>query len=379
MAASAGPRGGTGLSRHRQHGVAGRGRRFRAVHRDRAAGRERVADALGSRPSPGARGRAARAAGVTRLGEAAVRLAAGASAEDAAQASPVESGAPSGSRAVAAEREPAERDLAGQLIAAASTAARQWGNTTPATDTLISAAASIGARRDTTAAQRAVLGQINWETAPPVGRSTEDAGLRHRCLIEKRAAADERHRQALGEWSALPRRRRWMTRRPERESPGPPSAKKSRSLVESCSGSSGPPWPPSSSGSCRGRDRPRSPPIPRRSTPCGATTRPRRLRRHSGAMARSSAPPRGSGRFGSRAGTRRPGRRRQRRRPGARRRATGAMNRTSDPTTHAPVGEPFKPADGERAPAGAPSRPPGIRRIGGHRWGRGQRDDRPIM
>ena len=34
----------------------------------------------------------------------------------------------------------AARDLAGQLIAAASTAARQWGNITPATDTLISAA-----------------------------------------------------------------------------------------------------------------------------------------------------------------------------------------------------------------------------------------------
>ena len=126
-------------------------------------------------------------------------------------------------RTVAAEREPAERDLAGQLIAAASTAARQWGNTTPATDTLIAAAASIGARRDTPAAQRAVLDQINWETAPSVGRSTEAGGLRHRCLVEKRAAADERHRQALGEWSALPRRRRWMTRRPERERPGPPS------------------------------------------------------------------------------------------------------------------------------------------------------------
>ena len=126
-------------------------------------------------------------------------------------------------RAVAAEREPAERDLAGQLIAAASTAARQWGNTTPATDTLIAAAASIGTRPGTSASQRAVLEQINWETAPPVGRSTEADGLRGRCLVEKRAAADERHRQALDEWSALPRRRRWMTRRPERERPGPPS------------------------------------------------------------------------------------------------------------------------------------------------------------
>ncbi len=126
-------------------------------------------------------------------------------------------------RAVAAEREPAERDLAGQLIAAASTAARQWGHTTPATDTLIAAAASVGARPGTPVSQRAVLEQINWETAPPVGRSTEADGLRGRCRGEKDAAADERHRQALDEWSALPRRRRWFAPRPERERPGPPS------------------------------------------------------------------------------------------------------------------------------------------------------------
>ena len=126
-------------------------------------------------------------------------------------------------RATAAKRKPAERDLPGQLIAAARTAARQWGNTTPATETLIAAAASIGTRRETTAAQRAVLERINWETAPWVGRSTEAAGLRGRCRGEKDAAADQRHRQALGEWSALPRRRRWMTRRPVRERPGPPS------------------------------------------------------------------------------------------------------------------------------------------------------------
>ena len=126
-------------------------------------------------------------------------------------------------RAAAAERKPAERDLAGRLITAARTAARRWGNTTPATETLIAAAASIGARRETPASQRAVLERINWETAPRVGRSTEAAGLRHRRLAEKQAAADQRHRQALGEWSALPRRQRWMTRRPERESTSPPS------------------------------------------------------------------------------------------------------------------------------------------------------------
>ena len=131
---------------------------------------------------------------------------------------------PSGAAAAEGERdERNERDLAGRLIAAARTAARQWGNPTPATDTLMSAAASIGARRETTAAQRAVLEQIDQETAPWVGRSTEAAGLRRRCSAEKDAAADQRHQHALGEWSALPRRRRWMTRRPERERPRPPS------------------------------------------------------------------------------------------------------------------------------------------------------------
>ena len=125
-------------------------------------------------------------------------------------------------RAAAAERKPAERDLPGQLIAAARTAARQWGNTTPATETLIAAAATIADRRETSASQPAVLERINWETAPWVSRSTEAAGLRGRCRGEKDAAADQRHRQALGEWSALPRRR-WMTRRPERQPPDPPS------------------------------------------------------------------------------------------------------------------------------------------------------------
>ena len=102
-------------------------------------------------------------------------------------------------------------------------------------------------------------------------------------------------------------------------------------LVASCSASSGRPWPPSWSGSCRGRGRPPSPPEPCRPRPCGATTRPRRLRgRRSGAMARSSVPPRGSARFGLGPATRRPGRRRQRRRPGARRGGTGGRNRASD-------------------------------------------------
>ena len=76
---------------------------------------------------------------------------------------------PNAEPAAAAEREPAERDLAGRLITAAKTAARQWGNTTPATDTFISAAASIRAQPKTSVAQRALLEQINWETASPLG------------------------------------------------------------------------------------------------------------------------------------------------------------------------------------------------------------------
>ena len=128
-----------------------------------------------------------------------------------------------GGPGLAAGREPAARDLAGPLIAAARTAARQWGNTTPATETLIAAATSISVRRETSASQRAILEQINRETAPWVGRSTEAAGLRRRCHGRKEATADQRHRQALGEWSALPRRRRWFTPRPERKRPGPPS------------------------------------------------------------------------------------------------------------------------------------------------------------
>ncbi len=128
-------------------------------------------------------------------------------------------------RAAAAEKEREEHDMAGQLVAVARTAGRRWGNTTPATDTLVAAAASLGARRETPAAQRAVLERINRETAPWVGRSTESAELRGRCRDQREAAADERHRQGLSEWSALPRRRRWMTRRPERERPDLPSEK----------------------------------------------------------------------------------------------------------------------------------------------------------
>ncbi len=121
-------------------------------------------------------------------------------------------------RAAAAEREPLERDLTGRLMNAATTAARQWGDISLATDTVISVAESISARPKTSASQRAVLEQINWEMASPlVSRSTEAAGLRGRCLAESAAAADQRHQQALGEWSVLPRRRRWMTRKPEPE------------------------------------------------------------------------------------------------------------------------------------------------------------------
>ena len=126
-------------------------------------------------------------------------------------------------RAAAAERAARDRRQAQELITAARAAARKWGHIPLATDTVVSVAESISARPGTPAAQRAVLKQINWETAPLVGRSAEAAGLSIRCQGEKAAAADERHQQALSEWSALPRRQRWMTRRPQRESPGLPS------------------------------------------------------------------------------------------------------------------------------------------------------------
>ena len=126
--------------------------------------------------------------------------------------------------ATAAERARRERPQARELITAARAAAWKWGDIPLATDTVISVAESIGARPKTPAAQRAVLEQINWETASPVvSRSTEAAGLRGRCLAERKAAADERHRQALGEWSALPPGRRWITGMPKPETPGPPS------------------------------------------------------------------------------------------------------------------------------------------------------------
>ena len=138
--------------------------------------------------------------------------------QDRSPASDVEA-----ARTAPAERAARDRRQAQKLITAARAAARQWGDIPLAADTVVSVAESLSARPGTPAAQRAVLEQINWETAPLVGRSAEAAGLRVRCQGEKDAAADERHQQALSEWSALPRRRRWMTRRPERERPGLPS------------------------------------------------------------------------------------------------------------------------------------------------------------
>ena len=126
-------------------------------------------------------------------------------------------------RAAAAERAQQERRQARKLITAARAAARKWGDIPLATDTVVSVAESIGARPGTSAAHRAVLKQINWETAPLVGRSTEAAGLRLRCLGEKDAAADQRHQQALREWETQSWTSRRTTGRPRREHPGPPN------------------------------------------------------------------------------------------------------------------------------------------------------------
>ena len=134
---------------------------------------------------------------------------------------------PERERAAAAERERRERTQAqaDKLITAAEAAARKWGGVLPASDTVVSVAASLGARPETPAGQRAILDRINWETAPVRSLSTEDAGLRSRWLEEKGAAADQRHQQALAEWQALSWGRRRITRKPARESPGLPSRK----------------------------------------------------------------------------------------------------------------------------------------------------------
>ena len=92
-----GPRGGTAVPGCLKRGVATNGRALRRVHRYRPPWQAPHADALGSRPRACHRRRAARAAGVTRFGEAALRVGAGARPEDAPQASPVESRASSGS------------------------------------------------------------------------------------------------------------------------------------------------------------------------------------------------------------------------------------------------------------------------------------------
>ena len=126
-------------------------------------------------------------------------------------------------RAAAAEPARQEQRQARELITAALAAARKWGDIPLATETVVSVAESISARPGMSAAHRAVLEQINWETAPLVDRSTEAAGLRLRCLGEKDAAADQRHQQALEEWEAQSWTRRRMTGRPKREHPGPPS------------------------------------------------------------------------------------------------------------------------------------------------------------
>ncbi len=132
---------------------------------------------------------------------------------------------PERERAAAAERERRERTGARRLITAAQAAALKWGGILLASDTVVSAAESLGARPETSADQRAILERIDWDTAPVRGLSTEDAGLRSRWLEEKQAAADQRHQQALAEWQALSWGRRRITRKPKRESPGLPGPK----------------------------------------------------------------------------------------------------------------------------------------------------------
>ena len=125
-------------------------------------------------------------------------------------------------RAAAAERAQQEQRQARKLITAARAAARRWGDIPLATGTVISVAESISAPPGMPAAHRAVLERIR-EAAPRSSLTTEAAALRRRCRAVNRAAADQRHRQALGQWEAQSWTRRRMTGRPRREHPGPPS------------------------------------------------------------------------------------------------------------------------------------------------------------
>ncbi len=127
-------------------------------------------------------------------------------------------------RDAAADRAERERRHAGELIAAARAAARKWGDVTLATETAVSVAESLSARPGTPAAHRAVLERIR-DAAPHSSLTAESAALRRRCFAAEDAAADRRHRHALREWEAQSWTRRQMTGRPQRESPGPPSAR----------------------------------------------------------------------------------------------------------------------------------------------------------
>ena len=87
-------RGESEVPRRPERRVAGGGRSSGRGHRCRPAQPAGLADALGSRPRAGGRSRGARAAGGARAGEAALRLALGASGAAAGEASPLKRGAP---------------------------------------------------------------------------------------------------------------------------------------------------------------------------------------------------------------------------------------------------------------------------------------------
>ena len=126
--------------------------------------------------------------------------------------------------AAAADRAERERRQAAKLITAARAAARKWGEIPLATETAVSVAESLSARPGTPAAHRAVLDRIR-EAAPHSSLTAESAALWRRCLAINDAAADQRHRQALGEWGGQSWTRRQMAGRPQRDSPNPPSAR----------------------------------------------------------------------------------------------------------------------------------------------------------
>ena len=313
--------------------MATNGRALRRVHRYRPAWQAPHADALGSRPRACHRRRAARAAGVTRISEAALRVGAGARSEDAAQASPVESRASSGS--FSGQRCPAgtgRRGRAGAARAAPGPQADrgrprrrpQVGRHPPSyRHTVVSVAESISVRPGTAGGS-------------PSGPRTDQGGsatlVSHNrgCRTETPLPCAKRTRRptsAISRPSGSGRpnhgRAAGSTGRPKREHPGPPNRHDLAAARDELAGVV-------SSAMMTELEKlmpQRRPPSPRAD---GARTPPVAKLRPAAISTRSSVLPRGSATFRSAPRTRGPSRRQRHRRPDPRLRETGDMNQAAD-------------------------------------------------